>query len=102
MEYTIDEKNYRIQANGSKNEIKTFARCLVEVINKHYANQIESTPTSNEYLELNPTSYERIYIKDTSLLYLPNIGSEEGKKFHFNILMVHYRKARDKFEKLKE
>ncbi len=99
MEYNIDEKHYRINAKGSKEEVKKFARCLVEVINKYYLNEFDSIKLSKDPLEINPNAYERFYLSDTALLYLPNVNGEEGKKFHFNILMVHYLKAKDNFEK---
>lgn len=99
MEYTVDEKNYKIELKGSKKEIKNFARCLVEVINKHYLSEFNSTKITSEPVQHNPTAYERIYLSNTSLLYFPNVHDEEGRKFHFNILMIHYQKAREKFEK---
>jgi hypothetical protein len=100
MEYNIDEKNYRINVNGPKEEMRRFARCLVEIVNKHYLPDFDLIELSKEYLQINPTAYERIDLSDTSLLYFPNINSEEGKEFHFNILMIHYQKAREKFENL--
>ena len=99
MEYNVDEKNYKIELKGSKREIKKFARCLVEIINKHYVSEFDSIKLSKEPLQLNPTAYERIYLSNTSLLYLPNVHDEDGKKFHFNFIKEHYEKAREKFEK---
>ncbi len=104
MEYNIDDKNYRIEAKGSEKEIKKFARCLVETINKHYLGEFDlhKSRVASEPVQYNPTAYERIYLSNNSLLYLPNINEENGKKFHFNILMIHYKKAREKFEKISE
>lgn len=99
MEHNIDEKNYRINIKGSGEEVRKFARCLVEVVNRHYLPEFDSTKLSKEPLQINPTAYERFYLSDTALLYLPNVNGEEAKKFHFNILMVHYQKAKEKFEK---
>jgi hypothetical protein len=99
MEYNVDEKHYRINVKGSKKEVKKFTRCLVEVVNKYYLSEFDSIKLSKEPMEINPTAYERFYLSDTSLLYLPNVHSEEAKKFHFNILMIHYQKAKDNFER---
>lgn len=99
MEYNVDEKNYKIEAKGSKKEIKKFARCLVEVINKYYLSEFDSNKITSEPLQHNPTGYERIILTNKSLTYLPNVHDEEARKFHFNILMIHYQKAREKFEK---
>ncbi len=99
MEYNVDEKNYRIELKGSKKEIKKFARCLVEIINKHYVSEFDSTKITSKQVQHNPTRYERIYLSNTSLLYLPNVHDEEGRKFHFNFLKEHYQKAREKYEK---
>ena len=99
MEYNVDEKKHKIELTGSKREIKKFARCLVEIINKHYVSEFDSTKITSEPVQHNPSSYERIYLSNTSLIYIPNVHDEEARKFHFNILMIHYQKAREKFEK---
>ena len=99
MEYNIDEKYFRIEVKGSRKEIKKFARCLVEIINKHYFSKFESTKLTKDTLALNPTRYERIYLNNNSLLYLPNVG-DEAKEFHFKILKENYEKAKEMFLKL--
>jgi hypothetical protein len=98
MEYNIDEKYFRIEIKGSKKEIRKFARCLVEVINKFYLSDLESTKLTKDTLTLNPTRYERIYLSNASITYLPNVG-DEFKSFHFNIIKDNYEKAKEKFEK---
>lgn len=98
MEYNIDEKNCRIEMNGSKEEVKKFTRCLVEIINKNYVEKLDLTQISNEPLSINPTRYQRIYLMNDSLIYLPNFGDEEDKKSYFNIIKENYEKAKEKFE----
>ena len=98
MKYELDEKNFRIKLEGSKEEIKTFGRCLVEIVNKSELGMFEDLKFENELEEFNLNSYQRIYINNNSLIYLPNVNSVKAKEFHFKIIKKFYDSAKKIYE----
>lgn len=95
MEYNVDEKNYKIEITGSKREIKKFARCLVEIINKHRISDFNQCEKKNNSFIFDIDQLHRIYLEDRSLTYIQSGGSD----VHFYIIKQNYQKAREKFEK---
>jgi hypothetical protein len=97
MEYNVDEKNFIIELKGDKREIKKFARCLVEIVDKHLLSELKSFKINECLQQLNLNRYQRIYLSNNSITYLPNVGSDEAKSFHFNFIKENYEKAKEKY-----
>ena len=99
MEYKIDEKNFRIELKGSKKEIKKFAKCLVEIVNKNLLGEFEHLKFGKETEQFNLNTYQRLYLSKTSLIYIPNVGNYPGlREFHFKFMEEHYNKAKENYE----
>jgi hypothetical protein len=96
MEYNIDEKKYKIEIKGSKREIKKFARCLVEIVDRNKISELEYFTNKKDPFIFDINQLNRIYFNNTSLVYMPNGISDT----HFSIIKKHYEIAREKFEKL--
>lgn len=95
MEYHVDEQKYKIEITGSKREIKKFARCLVEVVNKHRVSDFNQYVKKNNSFIFDIDQLHRIYLENSSLTYIQSGGSD----VHFSIIKQSYQKAREKFEK---
>jgi len=97
MEHKIDEKHFRIEFKGTPKEVKDLARCIVEVNNKNFLVEFDSFIFGEDYQDFNVDSDHRLYLCNSSLIYLPNVNGA-GKKFHFKLIKEKYNLARKLFE----
>jgi hypothetical protein len=99
MKYNIDEKFFKIEIKGSKKEIKRFAKCLVEIIDKNLVSEFEYHVKYNYSQPINLTATQRIYLTEDSLLYIPNLSDGDRKRLEFKFMKENYEKAKENFLK---
>jgi hypothetical protein len=100
MECKINRDNFRIELNGSKKEIKRFARCLVEIVDKNLLSEFKCLKFTEELQQFNLNAYQRVYLSKNSLLYVPNIKVDKYMNLTiFKIMELEYKQARENFMK---
>lgn len=98
MEYNVDEKNFRIEIKGKKKEIKKFARCLVEIVDQNSLPEFKNIKFSKKMETFNLNAYQRMQLTYNSIIYIPNVGSNNNlKSIHFEIMKENYKKAKQTF-----
>jgi hypothetical protein len=98
MEYKINKEKFRIELNGSKKEIKRFARCLVEIVDKNLLSEFKCFKLKTELQQFNLNANQRVYLSKNSLLYVPNIGANSDiNSIIFNIMEEKYKQAKENF-----
>lgn len=103
MEYKINKNNFRIELNGSKKEIKRFAKCLVEIVDKTLLSELKCFKFEKELKEFNLDARQRIYLSKNSLLYVPNVGpNRDINLIVFNIMENKYKQAKENFIEYKK
>jgi hypothetical protein len=100
MKYKIDKETFSIKLNGSEEEIKKFAKCLVEIIDKSLLSEFEHLKFGEKEEIIDIGIYERIYLNKQSLIYMPHVGEDyDIKRVYFEILKEKYQKAKENFLK---
>jgi len=100
MEYKINKKNFRIELKGSEEEIKKFARCLVEIVDKNSISEFESFEFEGNLKQFELNAYQIIYLDKNSIIYMPKVGGNSAiKKIHFKFMEENYLQAKKNFLK---
>ena len=72
----------------------------MEVVNKNLVDEFEYLIKYDSSQPLNLTATQRIYLSKGSLLYIPNLGSEDRKRLEFGFMKEKYEKAKENFLKI--
>jgi hypothetical protein len=100
MEYKINRDNFRIELNGSKKEVKRFARCLVEIVDKNLLSELKCFKWGDELQQFNLDANKRVYLSRNSLLYVPNVGVDKyNNLIIFKTMEAEYKQAKENFMK---
>lgn len=94
----IDKEHYHIMIQGSAEEIRMWFNAIDSVLTKGTGQQDMKDKLDNlekiiDPIRYNPSHYQRIYVSNNYLLYLPNV-SFEARPFHFKIIQKLFEDAK--------
>jgi len=103
MPYEISEKNHVITIKGSIDELKDWIIALDLAIAKggcrsQLEEYIAGLEKMYEKKQFNFNRYERIYIDNKSIMYVPNV-SHSARDFWFKILKKNFLITKEIYEK---
>lgn len=101
-----ETKNYRITVKGSTDEIRNLIKEITLQFGRIHLSQLEKELSNLENIsELEQFTYgihNRIYYNKDTFLYVPNVSSKEGQRFHYRIFKEYFDKAYKKMNEIKK
>ena len=99
MEYVINERDFIIRLQGSKEEINKFAKCLVEIVNENLIEDFSYFMIRRIPRQFNLNSIQTMYVGEEIITYLPNSNEDDLKEKYFEVMKINYEKAKKSFLK---
>ncbi len=99
MKYYIDEKREKIKITGSKRRIRRFAKYLIEEVDGNLVKNLESIKLDKSIKAFDLNNYQRLYLEEKVINYIPTVWNPGEREFHFKIMKGHYQRAREGFER---